>query len=245
MTDETKAAHDAALKAYKEADDALDALPDTERGVPNLDRLEKENLELDDPRAWDGRTPRWQAAYNARSRASELAGATDLSYFRLNGFGMSRCVVVMHRLGMVQLGNMAFMNWPSADGIGDDDWDAVAALESERLREWASKEIGEDPGTSPETSPVSKTISDYVDARLRVLLWVPETVNGIYEPKFAWNDGIVVTPVEIRAGLARLREHTGADVRQALTAENFPLGTWARWVEFLVYAERRGGFRVR
>jgi hypothetical protein len=242
MNETAQKNYDQASETLTTARAALDALPEDERGELDQDRMVAEDLTFRDHRAWTDRSERYMAAADALEAARTAADRADLNYFRLNIFGMSRYMHAMAILGMVQEGGKSPYEWPESDGIGDDaDWDAIYDLQSERLKDLAQG----DPAPS-EGAVVSKVISDYVDAVLAKLLWVPQPVTGIYGNKFSSNDGWAVTPQEIRTALATYHTKTEQQVTAALNAAgiNNSDGYWDAWIGFLTHCETHGGFTV-
>lgn len=176
-------------------------------------------------------TPEWEAAQLVVEEAGERMYATDLNYFRLNIFGMSKMRESMHRLGMLAT-EYDGPRWPNpADfGIeGDDYWDY-----QER------REINGGP------QPGEEHLEKFFQAQEEHLSWSPPDEPGLPVHKFGSNDGWVVTPRDIAGALALLDKADPKEV-EAVRAE------WARddgtngfddWIEFLKRAGKLSGFAV-
>jgi hypothetical protein len=169
--------------------------------------------------------PERDAAEKAWRDAWAAYDAAQLSYFRLNIWGMSRCADTMSALGM--LTGEPHPSWPQLDAYGLDDYpDDPEDYEGEERAE--------------KTRQLTPSGRKYLDDAQAVVDYEPQPVNGIPAHKFGSNDGWLVTPSQCAAALA-VWEKTPAEQRAAVEARH---EWWPRWVAFLAHSKDRGGFRV-
>lgn len=227
-----------AQKIFNAACGKRDALPRSERGVPNWERAKREGIDPTSEDAYDGMSPRYRAAADQVHAAYAAMRDAEKSYFRLNIGGMGRYARLMERLGMA-FEDDPHPPFPDAGECGTT-WDDVYAAES------------------PEDYPGYK----WTDSRLVAALKLKEASDavlafhgrtgtpGIPLHKIAGsNDGWHVLPAEAEAAvriwrkfiedegeekaLAVVRDHLGDDVSY-----------WLKWIEYLAGSVRRGGFEV-
>jgi hypothetical protein len=166
------------------------------------------------------------AAQAKVTKALDALESADTSYFRLNGWGMSRYREIMTQLGMVADG-YSLPPWPhEPDGI---TWEDIKAAEAPA--------DGSDLPVKPEALAYVKQLDAH-------LAWHPEPPFGIALHKFGSNDGWLVTPEEIAAALESYRTHSGDEVKVIITSAGGELDHWLKWISYLERAQRRGGFRV-
>lgn len=161
---------------------------------------------------------------------------TEVSYFRLNIFGMGRMCGLMERLGM-GFWDEPHPDFPDAETYGVT-WDDVDAVEN--------------PEFYPDTvlSPVTlEKVSDFQEERNRVLSWHGKAdVPGIPLHKFGSNDGWIVLPVEAKAAADIWRKYVKEHGEQAANAvvesTGMSLDRWGEWIAYLDGSAVRGGFEV-
>jgi hypothetical protein len=155
-----------------------------------------------------------QAQADADALQKEMAKA-EKSYFRLNVWGMSMAINMMHTLGMIDI-ETTHPEWPDhkAFDVSDEQWN-----------EW-DWEI---------TESTPQSLRDYHAAHEAVIGHKPELVTGICVFKFGSNDGWLVTPEEIETALAKAPNAAFAHP---------DVTWWFEWIAWLGYCKDRGGFRV-
>ncbi|MEV6791280.1 hypothetical protein AB0M87_04595 [Streptomyces sp. NPDC051320] len=187
-----------------------------------FDASVKERNSLPDRRPGDD-----DAAQEKVDAAYEALHAADISYFRLNIWGMSDYLYYMHQLGMlaVDYDMPSFPQLP--DGITWDDMEAAEA-----------------PPGDGSSLPVKAEAVAHLKAREAHVAWHPEPAFGIAQHKFGSNDGWLVTPQEIKAALESYRTHSGDEVKVIVGTGEGRLEYWLKWIAYLERAQHRGGFRV-
>jgi hypothetical protein len=163
---------------------------------------------------------RREAAWDAYRKAEPY-------YFRLNIFGMSRCLDIMAEAGMV-VDSQSPKPWPELETYGLSYADYEAEV------------YDVDYNRRPPTSPAVIAYQDVRDAHLRDRGGAERPGMPIH--KFGSNNGWIVTPDEIRAALRVAPE--GATYKDEQTGEVKPLPWWIRWCEFLRGGVQHGGIEV-
>ena len=162
--------------------------------------------------------------------------AVEQSYFRLNIFGMSRYVDLMHELGMV-FDDDEPPAWPKPDDFGTT-YDMVEVID-----------YPEYPSDTVPTDDQRAGTEKYIAERDRVLAWHGREVPGIPAHKFSANDGWIVTPVEcesaLRLYMAKLEEIGLDAVGNLVENRKAEPGRWAAWLRYLRGAITHDGFKVR
>lgn len=242
MTADEKAAHERAEVAFHEACRARDAaFAEPERryfggriSVEDAIASLKEQypgqavVVLDD----EARTERYHALQSVVTAAMNEMYRTDVTYFRLNIWGMREASDVLSPLGMIHhYGNHPpFPQLPDIDGFDGCGMEVDGAY----------IELDEAPEKFPPAA------HEYQRAHEDVLRFSPE-VPGIPGWKFGSNDGWLVTPIDIQGAIAQLVNAAKAACVEpaAMLASTAGDRTYVvEFVEWMVRAIPRGGFRV-
>lgn len=208
------------------------ALPESERG-----NLRPGTRDFDAHESWAGRTERYAKAQDAVSAAYEDMYAAEVSYFRLNIFGMGRWREVMYELGMIY-DDGPHPDWPEIEDFGIT-WEQVEQAESPEF-------YTDQPPLAPE---VAAKVREYRARQDRILAWHGHAdTPGIPAHKFGSNDGWIVLPAECEAALriytAKLEE-IGRDAMDNLIGNRIGnRGRWAQWLAYLNGAISHDGFEV-
>jgi hypothetical protein len=187
-------------------------------------------------------TPERQAAmvtdeYKERQAKVETLSAemdaANTNYFRLNNAGMRAMCESMDQLGMLvtEYDGNPHGAWPTHQefGLTRDEFDALCDMERDeqrahpdaRFREFAER-------------------GDFIRS------WSP-LESGIPVHKFGSNDGWIVTPLDIAAGLRAYRAADSDDVakvRQEWIWEGRTTSYFDEWIAFLERAQAGTGFEV-
>jgi hypothetical protein len=167
--------------------------------------------------AFNRGTDDYKAAQAEVDRRMNDLTAEEHSYFRLNVWGMSAAREAMWKLGMLD-DAFEYGEFPDAEDFG---------VTSEMY------DFDDDDPATPE--PMRR----YREAQNKVLGAMATPVVGIPVFKLGSNDGWIVTPEELRVALAEYDAATLDDLA------HIPDGDWwPKWIEYLRYAQERGGFRV-
>lgn len=231
MNDAEQAAHNEAAERFHALVKVRDEIPKEEMGRRDRDKW-REYGDQDD-RTWIGRTERYSAAQKAVNAACIKMQRLDKSYFRLNIGGMSRYLHAMGLLGMLQdvAQPRPFPQGP--DEVEDTFYEEAYAVKDD-LAAGKTSDL-----------PVRPEVLAYAQDVYNLLSWTPETITGMAYFKWDTNDGWHVLPAEITAALATYRQHNGDTVRAACEkAGVHDLDYWMAWIDYLIYAESHGGFRV-
>ena len=230
-----------AREVWNQAINARDALPHEEKGVPDRDWLEDNDMNWDDPRAWIERSDRYHAAQAKVSRASSIIDSLERSYFRFNIWGMSMVRQIMYTSGM------AFEDDPHPPFPRPEDcgitWDMYHAVEYPDDTNYEEARIAMTPGQHEQ----AKRMKAEHDA---VLMSHIQEVPGIPLHKFGSNDGWIIVPAECDAAVWLWKAYltnTGEDAARNFVEESFGgrgYGRWLEWVEFIRLASQHGGFEV-
>jgi len=165
------------------------------------------------------------AAEAERTEAWKAYDAAHKSYFRLNVWGMSACVELMEKIGMVT--GQDHPAWPELAAYGLDAYpDDPEHYEGDERAEAEAKIT--DQGRA------------YLAAAEAVIAYEPEPIAGIPAHKFYSNDGWLVTPAQCEAALA-VWAAAAPELQASVTAER---DWWGSWIAFLQHSKDRGGFRV-
>lgn len=226
----------AARAVWEEAIAARNALPKSEQGTFNRAKAEASGGDWDAHGVRDGRTARYIAAQDAVMAASADMSAAEVSYFRLNVWGMGRACDLMAELGMT-FADDPHPPWPRAEnfGVTDDQAEAV------RYPEYG--------GDVPLTDADRQAVGRYLAEHDRVLAWHGRTdTPGIPDHKFGSNDGWIVLPAECEAALriyAAQLEELGQDAMHNLIDNRFgSRGHWGQWLAYMNGAITHDGFEV-
>lgn len=225
------AAADLRQAAFRERD----ALPKDERGTINVERF-RENHDDQDHANWDGRSDRYARAQDAVMEASRESDAAEVSYFRLNMWGMSAFADVMYEIGMA-FDDEPHPDWPKYEDYG-------VTQEQVEVIEYPDYDSG-----ATLTDGQREATGRYLAEQQRVLAWHGKEVPGIPIGKFGSNDGWIVTPAECKGALAiymaKLDEVGRDDMDNLLRnkiGERF--GKWGQWLAYLNGAITHDGFEV-
>ncbi len=176
-------------------------------------------------------------------RASRTLDAANVGYFRLNIWGMSRCVDIMDDAGMVK-GGEPDEEWPKfpldpelQDAVYEA-FDRGTGADQRQTENW-QRWYGELTITDEQWAQAKA----YVDETRRHLALHDKDTPGIAAHKFDSNDGWIVTPFEIKYAL-KAWDSLGDDRRAEILAAHGDPEWFAGWVEWLRRAEGRDGFTV-
>lgn len=172
-------------------------------------------------KAFEHGTAEYAAAQKAVDAAYEAWSAQEHSYFRLNVWGMGEARAAMCRLRMVL--DVGHAEFPTHEQYGvTDEMSQYDAEYNELPRE--------------DLAPQLRALLEHCD---RVTDSQAESPIGIPIYKLGSNDGWLVTPDEIAAALTQYDRATLDDL------DAVPDGDWwPKWIEYLRYAMKHGGFRV-
>lgn len=165
-------------------------------------------------------------AQEAVERAFQALRKVDLSYFRLNIWGMARYCEVMQQLGMV----VSDYELPPFPHEPED-------VPHEEIDAYGDRGEAMDSPARPEVVAYWKQLEAH-------LAWHPDPAFGIALHKFCSNDGWLVTPEEIAAALESYRVHSAEEVKVIVGGDAEELDYWAQWIAYLHRAQHRSGFRV-
>jgi hypothetical protein len=217
---------------------ARDALPKSERGVPNLERAKREGIDPTSEDAYDGMSPRYRAAADQVHAAYAAMRDAERSYFRLNMFGMGRYCDLMSRIGMTFDDPSDRPDWPEPEDYGTT-YDEIEQVENR-----------EDYPDVMFADEQLRRIAAYRDARDRLLSWHGVEVPGIPDHKFSSNDGWIVLPAECEAAVRIWRQFVSdegdeeAAVIIAGVLGDKGMDYWLKWIAYLASAVNHGGFEV-
>jgi hypothetical protein len=181
-------------------------------------------------------------------RAFDALDRARTNYFRLNSWGMSRCVGIMDDAGMVKGGKID-EPWPE---FPLPDEFRYAVYEAFNRRTGADQRHTEDwqKWYGPDSkSPVALTDDQWAQAKayaaetIRHLTLHDNDTPGIAVRKFGSNDGWIVTPSEIKHAL-KIWDDLGDDRRAEILAEHGDPEWFGEWIDWLRVAELRDGFAV-
>lgn len=164
------------------------------------------------------------AAETAWADAWKARDAAERSYFRLNVWGMSAAVELMHGMGL--LSDVPNPEWPKLADFGLEDW----------------PDDPEDCDGDERTAAEAK-LTDRQRAFLAASNATRDHDSGtdcIPADKFCSNDGWLVTPRQIETTLNAYRFVKEQDKAEAAKARPW----WPLWIAWLGHAQERGGFRV-
>lgn len=189
---------------------------------PTFPNWREEGIEPFDANTWPD--SEYKTAQLRVEAALDRKYAADLNYFRLNIWGMGRCVEIMARLGMVfDAERPGSMRWPEWDeDVEHDPWECKVENCDHTTR---ARQI---------------TCAEFRRQNDAMLRWTPLDREGILSSKFGSNDGWIVLPTEIREALAIYYRQPN-ETRQTLEAE---VPWWTNWLGFMARAADNGGFRV-
>lgn len=238
---------EAAYQQYRDRSNELRNLPDVERGK----MLPEKAADYDyyDPEVWEGRSDRYAKAALAVKEAEQAWKDADVSYFRLNIWGMGAMRVCMNALGMLTDPPGNHPEFPKPEDFGVD-WEDVECYEEAYV-------IHADGTNEQKTQDMLvKSKFDgakaYSEAQEAVLSWYGDTPAGICVHKLCSNDGWIVTPEEIKAaleswsrGLETARSNGEEDlIWEAMNRARLSKGIWMSWIAYLTGAADHGGFEV-
>lgn len=231
-----KAAIAVAKNDYHVALEALRALPDSEAGKIDVEKArnaDPQDVEMHD--AYEGRTARYREAKERVTAASNAIDDANVSYFRLNIWGMQKWREIMWELGMV-IDAGQYPEWPSPEDFGIT-YEVVEGVEYP------------DTDGPPLSEIDQEKAKNYLSARDNVLAWHGDTsMRGIPIHKFGSNDGWIVTPEECGSALwiyaERLRDLGEETVYNLLDNMGVNRGYWGQWLAYLRGAADHGGFQV-
>jgi hypothetical protein len=215
-----------------------DALPREERGRHTEEEFRTGRLGAPPANA----TPRYKAAQCGVMAISDLIDAEEISYFRLNIWGMGRVRDVMLRLDMCY-GSGSEMSWPPWNRFANDE----ARQEQFEVARGHFEHGEELPDGIPDE--VLSAAREHVEQVRACRRHHPAGGDTIPLHKFGSNDGWIVTPEECKAALAAY-ESTTEDRRTeafsaaGMTAENGWTDYWAQWIAYLRSAIDHDGFAV-
>lgn len=203
-------------------------------------------------------SPESEAAQQAVEKAYDEPDRADVSYFRLNMWGMRHCREHMAKLEMIYP-SQPEGDWPDYDEALDGEADKLAADSTPRA-EWPAEVLA------------------YKETHEAFLASGVQERPGIAVHKFGSNDGWIVTPVECMGAVEQwkravlgppelgpgngdrrvsvlLAKATDRAVTpfesEAFVAKAIELAEkndlpewWAEWIAFLVGAAQHGGFEV-
>ena len=215
-----------------------DELPKSEKGVLNFERAKSEGIDWDSHEAYDGRSDRYRAAQDKVHEAMAEMRDAEKSYFRLNGFGMSRYCDLMDHVGMMFTDPSECPEWPKPDGYGTsyDDLEALESPEYYPDKQWNDEAL--------------RAAVAFTQAQDEVLSWHGAEIPGIPAHKFSSNDGWIVLPAECEAAVRIWRQFVageGEEKTAAVVAEYLGDGGmdyWLKWIAYLAGAVRHEGFEV-
>lgn len=165
------------------------------------------------------------AAEKAWADAWAASDAAHKSYFRLNVWGMSVCVELMEKAGMVT--SQGKLLWPELSNYGLTEYpDDPEYYDGHERAEIEAK--------------LTEQGRAFLQASKAVIEYEPQPVAGIPAHKFWSNDGWLVTPKQCEAALSAW-EAAAPELRASIEAER---EWWPGWIEFLTHSKDRGGFRV-
>jgi hypothetical protein len=239
---------EAAREVFNAACKMRDDLPKEEQGTFNFERAKEhaEDRSFDDDANYDGRSLRWQAAQAKVHEAYEAMNDAEVSYFRLNIWGMGEYCRLMDAFGMATDHGAAHPPWPEMDAYGIDD----AAYEAVAYPEDAAED-------APPLDDLTRAAAErFVAAQNAVLIWHEEGSPPVIPGhKFSSNDGWIVTPDECTAAISAWKgecaeagagdEELGRKVLIDAMDENKMGGDyWLKWVAYIELAAQYGGFEV-
>lgn len=177
-------------------------------------------------------------AQRAVNAAYELMQDEEVSYFRLNIWGMSRYASAMLALGMV---------YDSRSPAFPPAWDYRG--EADETLWFGVVDHVEDGEARPDaaTDELVARARAYVEEAGKVRRHHPDGGDVIPVHKFGTNDGWVVTPDEIKAALA-VYDALPVERVEDVLAEEVGHGErrdyWDRWIGWLELAVDHDGFEV-
>jgi hypothetical protein len=235
--DEAAAAAEA-QKIFNAACGKRDALPKSERGVPNLERAKRERIDLTSEDAYDGMSRRYRAAADQVHAAYAAMNDAERSYFRLNIHGMGRYRNLMEDLGMAfEDDPQPPFPKPEDHGTSWEDIEAAEYPEDHAGFEWTDSRL--------------VAALKHVEAANAVLAFHGKAdTPGIPLHKFGSNDGWIVVPAECEAAVRIWRGFVateGEDAALNYVANKLGEGNvdyWLKWIAYLAGAARHDGFEV-
>lgn len=232
------AAVEAARKEFDAAVAERNELPKEEAGSFNAEKA-KETGDWEAHEVYDGRTERFRQAQDRVHAAYEAMGQAEVSYFRLNIFGMSKWRQAMSTLGMAfEAGEVPQYPEPERYGLSGDELDEFL--------------YGDEDNNPAAVSTLNalkrKGAEKWTAERDRVLAWHGPDTPGIPLHKFGSNDGWLVLPAECQAALevyqGQLEKLGEEGLHAMLDALEINRGYWGQWVAYLNGAISHGGFEV-
>lgn len=166
-------------------------------------------------------TPEWTAAQERVEAAYDEFDKHNLNYFRLNIWGMGRCLEHMYERGMVYTSEHEG-EWPQ--------YTEPARMDGEDDAAWYARIDAYDELYQKKCLPI-------VSAH-------PAGGDTIPAHKLSDNSGWLVTEEECKAALASNALFDPPTYEDEETKETKPVAWWPEWIAYLERASTRGGFRV-